>query len=84
MAQSPDRFSYGDRWLSRHEAKGGDKWIKPALGGEAEKGKLHRALHIPLGETIPVADLKARQRKGGPLGRRAGAVLNANPDHGKD
>lgn len=42
-------------------------------------GQLHKALGVPAGQKIPRAKLQEAARKGGLNGKRAQAVLNANP-----
>jgi hypothetical protein len=45
-----------------------EKWIQGAI---KHKGALHKALHVKKGEKIPEKKLKAAEKKGGKLGRRA-------------
>lgn len=49
------------------------KWISGAV---EHPGALHRQLHVPEGEKIPVSKLRAAAKKGGLLGRRANLALN--------
>jgi hypothetical protein len=89
MDNVKDKHVMGDRWTRYHQSpdrygEGGDgHWINEALGGEHKKGELHKALHVPAGEAIPVGKLKAKAGKGGRLAKRAQAVLNANPEKDK-
>ncbi len=53
----------------KRRAKKTRKWIAGALRGP--KGELHRALHVPLGHTIPLPLLRRAEKTGGALGRRA-------------
>jgi hypothetical protein len=45
-----------------------EKWIQDA---HIKKGALHREMGVPLGKKIPEGRLKAAEKKGGTLGRRA-------------
>lgn len=53
------------------------KWMQKAFG--RNKGALHRQLGVPEDEPIPASKLRAAAAKGGKLGLRARAALNANP-----
>ena len=44
------------------------KWIDEAV---KHKGALHEEMHIPEGKKIPVSKLKAAEKKGGLIGKRA-------------
>ncbi len=46
------------------------KWIQEALP-ESIKGKLHKKLHVKMGEKIPAGKLKAAEKKPGTLGKEA-------------
>ena len=50
------------------EAKRQHNWIQKAL---SKPGALHKALHVPADEKIPVGKLAAAARKPGKMGRRA-------------
>jgi hypothetical protein len=50
--------------------RGGNRWIQKALRHH-KKGALHRQLHVPAGEKIPLRTLKAASHKPGKVGRRA-------------
>lgn len=50
------------------------KWIQKA---HLKKNRLHEALKIPVGETIPVEKLHAAAKKGGKLAKMANFALNA-------
>jgi len=45
-----------------------EKWIQDA---HIKKGALHREMGVPIGKKIPESRLKAAEKKGGTLGRRA-------------
>jgi hypothetical protein len=49
-----------------------DKWIQQAV---EKPGALHKQMHIPQDEKIPVDKLKAAAEKGGKLGKRARLAL---------
>ena len=51
-----------------------EKWIQKALNPKS-KGKLHKALKVPMEKKIPVAKLKSAAKKGGKLGKRANLAL---------
>jgi len=55
-------------------------WIKGALRHH-KKGALHRSLHVPMGEDIPLKKLRAAAKKGGKLGQRARFALRARGFH---
>lgn len=59
-------------------AKG--NWVKEAFA-HMPKGTLHRKLHVPEGQKIPVAKLEAAVKKGGKLGHEAQLALNARHFH---
>lgn len=44
------------------------KWIQEAI---KHPGALHKELHVPEGKKIPSSKLKAAEKKGGKLGKRA-------------
>lgn len=56
------------------------KWIQNALKNHKE-GSLHRALHVPLGEKIPLDKLKAASHKSGITGQRARLALTLRSFH---
>jgi len=43
-------------------------WIKAAI---KHPGALHKDLHVPAGEKIPVSKISAAAKKGGKIGERA-------------
>jgi hypothetical protein len=45
-----------------------EKWIQGAI---KHPGALHKELGVPMGKKIPEGRLKAAEKKGGTLGRRA-------------
>lgn len=45
-----------------------DKWIQGAI---KHPGALHKELHVPKGKKIPEKKLKAAEKKGGKVGKRA-------------
>ena len=47
-----------------------ENWIQKAIK-PSNKGKLHKQLNVPKGKKIPTAKLKAAEKKGGKLGKRA-------------
>lgn len=55
-------------------AKGDANWLKQALA-EHKPGTLHRALHVPLGEKIPLSKLKAAAHRTDAAGHRAMLAL---------
>lgn len=44
------------------------KWIQEAI---KHPGALHKQMHIPIGEKIPMGKLEKAAEKGGKLGKRA-------------
>ncbi len=50
----------------------GKNFIKSAI---KNPGALHRSLHVPAGEKIPVSKIKAAAKKPGKLGQRARFAL---------
>jgi hypothetical protein len=50
----------------------GKNFIKSAI---KHPGALHRSLHVPAGETIPVSKIRAAAKKPGKLGQRARFAL---------
>jgi hypothetical protein len=50
------------------------KWIQKAMG--KHPGALHRILHVPLSQRIPLALLNEAAKAPGVLGRRARATKN--------
>lgn len=45
-----------------------EKWIQKAI---KHKGALHKELHVPEGKKIPEKKIKAAEKKGGKVGKRA-------------
>ena len=45
-----------------------ENWIQGAI---KKPGALHKQLNVPKGKKIPTAKLKAAEKKGGKLGKRA-------------
>lgn len=61
-------------------AKSKKNWISKAFDPK-NKGLLHKSLHIPMDEKIPVAELqKAAKSKNKKLAKRAQLVLNIDHD----
>ncbi|MDB5429543.1 MAG: hypothetical protein JWP35_659 [Caulobacter sp.] len=56
------------------------KWI---AGATKHKGALHKALHVPQDEKIPVSKLHAAEKKGGKVGREAQLAENLSHLHKK-
>lgn len=46
------------------------KWIQKVIN-PSKKGALHKELGVPMGKKIPQKKLKAAEKKGGKLGKRA-------------
>lgn len=60
-------------------ADGDAHWMEKAFN-PAHKGRLHRALHVPEGKTIPAGKLAAAQHAGsGHVRQMANAAANARP-----
>jgi hypothetical protein len=53
-------------------------WIKGAV---KNKGALHRHLHIPEGQKIPVSKLKAAIKRGGKVSKEAKLALTLRGMH---
>ena len=53
-------------------------WIK---GVVKNKGVLHRRLHIPEGQKIPVSKLKAASKRGGKVSKEARLALTLRGVH---
>jgi hypothetical protein len=51
------------------------KWIQAASNPKT-KGALHRQLHVPQNEPIPVSKIRAASKAPGKLGQRARFALN--------
>lgn len=52
-------------------------WMEKAFGNPKTKGKLHQQLGVPTDEPIPAKKLAKAAGKGGKLGMRARAAVNA-------
>lgn len=48
------------------------KWIQEAI---KHPGALHKQMHVPMGEKIPMEKLEKAAEKGGKLGKRARLAL---------
>ena len=57
-----------------------NRWIQKAID-PAGKGKLHKALGIPLGEKIPAEKLDAAAKKGGKLAKMANLAKTLKKFH---
>lgn len=55
--------------------RSGKRWIQSALRYH-KKGALHRQLHVPVGEKIPLSTLRKASHKPGKVGRRARLAIN--------
>jgi hypothetical protein len=57
---------------------GKKKWT---AGATKHEGALHKALHVPEGETIPKSKLHAAEKKGGKVGKEAQLAENLSHLH---
>jgi len=70
---------HGNAHLLQRPRGGGKRrhrrlWIQGALAGHHE-GALHRSLHVPMGEKIPLSLERRAAKRPGKLGRRARLAL---------
>lgn len=61
--------------MARRKPKSRRRWIQHALR-KHKRGALHRQLHIPIGEKIPLIKLRWAAKQPGKLGQRARFALN--------
>jgi hypothetical protein len=76
--EDPERELYPIRQYTARKVRGAhvkSKWIQSATKPKT-KGALHRQLHVPLGQKIPITKLRAAAKKPGKLGQRARFALN--------
>lgn len=57
------------RRASKRKVKKNKFWIQATIG--KNRGALHKALRIPIGEKITIAQLHKAEKKGGKLAKRA-------------